>query len=211
MANSPRPARRRKRGRASLTPPESQDKRPKSMIIVSDSESEAEWQTDPESQDTSASKSSTITSKAANSGLKKSWVWTYFITKDKDGKKSHICQVKKDPNGDETCGCPIAWDRSSSTKSMSRHLDRKHGISPPVEVEESAIDLRKYMTEGRVCKVSDHFLFYFLSIVVCLFIFPASFPPPLCIGPQAQCSNLQGCSHPSHHQSRAAFLTGREL
>ncbi|KAG0140476.1 hypothetical protein CROQUDRAFT_356462 [Cronartium quercuum f. sp. fusiforme G11] len=68
---------------------------------------------------------------------KTSWVWRYFTVEIVDGKKTHICQA---PSSDVTkpgiCKAKLTPDKTASTKSLSRHLDRRHGITankPPVD------------------------------------------------------------------------------
>lgn len=65
----------------------------------------------------------------ASASTKTSWVWQYFSVEIVDGKKAHICQAPKSPGSDEICRAKLTPDKTASTKSLSRHLDRRHGIT----------------------------------------------------------------------------------
>lgn len=155
MAVSPRSAKKNKRPRTSLSPRSSSKRR--TPIVVPDSDSESEWKTDAETEHNPQSKTRSSQAPPQNSsGTKTSWVWKYFVVKQIGGVDRAVCQAKK-PGSNDLCLYPLARDKSSSTKSMIRHLDRIHKISADVVAQESAIDMYKYVKEGRVCKVSGVF------------------------------------------------------
>ncbi len=56
-----------------------------------------------------------------------SWVWRYFMDFPDDPSKAY-CKVTKE-SGD-ICGVLMSKDKTGSTRKLSRHLIRKHGLQP---------------------------------------------------------------------------------
>jgi hypothetical protein len=118
-----------------------------------------------------------------STAVRSSWVWTYFITKpDNEGVMKNFCQAKEgfidsvsasdtDPTTSvPLCNEPMAIDKNSSTKSMSRHLSRAHHITRPIETEQPV--LPAFYINGSSNPVSDFislflfFLYLFYSFLL---------------------------------------------
>lgn len=145
-----------KRPRKSSTP---KAQKKKTIFIDSDKESDSGWKTDKDSGPHSISKPSQPNAQK-KSGSKTSWVWHYFTEETINNKDVLVCHAKVKPGSDDQCLSQITPDKTASTKSMSRHLEQKHGITSQSVTQESAIDMDKYVKEGRVVEVR---FFIFLS------------------------------------------------
>ncbi|KAH9807241.1 hypothetical protein DFH28DRAFT_938976 [Melampsora americana] len=88
------------------------------------------------------------------SGTKSSWVWHYFIEKKTEGRHYLVCQAKAKLGSNDLCLAELTRDKTSSTKSMIRHLAAQHGITSTAVREESGINMEKYGKEGRILKLN---------------------------------------------------------
>lgn len=153
MANS-QSTKKKKRGRNS-SPPKPPPKAVKQIVIDSSDDSNGSAEEDS-TEDPSTSTSAHDSKKPPQFTLtakKTSWVWKFFTEKIVDGELKQICQAQKNLGSEELCLQHFTPDKTSSTKSMSRHLLRLHGITAKTVREESAVDLAKYAKEGRISKV----------------------------------------------------------
>lgn len=146
-----------KHPRNSLSP---QTNQKKTKTIIIDSEGEPE----PDSNSMGTSKGDSQANSQNKSGAKSSWVWHYFIEHKTKYKHVLICQAKVNPGSNDLCLTELARDKTSSTKSMIRHLSKKHGITATDVREESAINMEKYAKERRICPVC----YSLLLLIQCL-------------------------------------------
>jgi hypothetical protein len=104
-----------------------------------------------------------------------SWVWQYFAQiKDKDGILKNMCRANKgfidQANNDPdavvvVCDEATAVDKTSSTKTMIRHLQRAHHIETPIETSQGT--LTGWGAGGKIANVS----FFHSSFIFLYFIF----------------------------------------
>jgi hypothetical protein len=87
---------------------------------------------------------------------KTSWVWRYFKTEFHDRAQSmrNICQAPHPSGSDKICGIDLAIDSSSSTRSMGRHLNRRHHLYEETVAESGSME--SYLTVGKLKKVRNH-------------------------------------------------------
>lgn len=158
----------RKRG-PNTSPPSSKTKQPRlsntkeststsqTTIVLSDAGSDTPHPTITVNAKSTSSNRSNLTSRInSRSGTKTSWVWRYFkkeivihpVTNEEEERT--ICTFEVAPG--KECKSSYKVDQSSSTKSMSRHL-LKHGLDEDSHIEEGAVDMRKYLTTGRITTV----------------------------------------------------------
>lgn len=85
---------------------------------------------------------------------KSSWVWQHFKTERDEVSKetSNICQAIIPSQGGKICGRELKVDSSGSTKSMARHLKRRHHMYEDTVVERGS--MKSFVTNGNLQSVS---------------------------------------------------------
>jgi hypothetical protein len=81
-----------------------------------------------------------------------SWVWKYFKTQEVRGVAKYVCQAAKPPGSNHVCGVAMSPDPTQSTKSLARHLERQHKITPEFEPQQGVI--KSYFQSGKMELVS---------------------------------------------------------
>jgi len=66
--------------------------------------------------------------KSQSHETKKSWVWQYFKTEAVENISYNVCQANRVLGGSAPCLKRLAVDKKGSTKSMSNHLIKCHGL-----------------------------------------------------------------------------------
>ena len=99
-------------------------------------------------------------SEATTNPVQKSWVWTHFKPMDKNKVKCQVASKKKDGR---KCEKILSRDPTGSTKSMSEHLKRVHGIISPALAESNQLRLPNLLKRQRVEGRVSYFYFYYLN------------------------------------------------
>lgn len=96
-----------------------------------------------------------------------SWVWQYFSTVTfKDKTAANVCRankgfIDKPPDLEApivVCQEKLSIDKSSSTKSMIRHLSRAHHIEAPIDTSQQT--LTAFSSTGKTTSVSLIYLIF---------------------------------------------------
>ncbi|KAH9807465.1 hypothetical protein DFH28DRAFT_938491 [Melampsora americana] len=123
MPPSPQPAKMSSKHPQNSFSPKTNQKRSKTVVI--DCEDKAE----PNSESIASSMHNSQANSQKKSGTKSSWVWHYFIEKKTEGRHYLVCQAKAKLGSNDLCLAELTRDKTSSTKSMIRHLAAQHGIT----------------------------------------------------------------------------------
>ena len=99
----------------------------------------------------------TAESESTTNPAQKSWVWTHFKAMDKQKVECQVASKKKDGG---KCKKILSRDPTGSTKSMSEHLKRVHGIISPALAKANQLRLPNLLkcqsVEARVSYFNFH-------------------------------------------------------